>query len=156
MAALPSPTSFDAGFPVTALAQEEWLLSLAVRYSETREGWKNYAEARARAKAAKFPDDVLDSDDSNDPDWEWGRLNWRYDPIPTLEAVHQPLLALFGGSDRNVVATENLPLMRAALERAGNHDVTLIVVPRSPGRCGHRGATRQRAPARRGSPPRAA
>jgi hypothetical protein len=48
--------------------------------------------------------------------------------VPTLERVRQPVLAFFGGADRNVVPEINLPRMRTALERAGNHSVTLRVV----------------------------
>jgi dipeptidyl aminopeptidase/acylaminoacyl peptidase len=43
--------------------------------------------------------------------------------------VTVPVLALFGGADRNVTPEQNLEPMRAALERAGNHDVELVVVP---------------------------
>jgi pimeloyl-ACP methyl ester carboxylesterase len=53
----------------------------------------------------------------------------QYDPIPTLASLDVPLLALFGEKDENVVVSDNLPPMRAALERAGNRDFELFVVP---------------------------
>jgi hypothetical protein len=40
-----------------------------------------------------------------------------------------PVLALFAERDRNVVAAENLPVMRKALTRGGNQDFELFVVP---------------------------
>jgi dienelactone hydrolase len=39
------------------------------------------------------------------------------------------VLAVFGGADRNVDPAVNAPIMRAALSRAGNRDVTILVVP---------------------------
>ncbi len=119
----------DAGFDAAAVALIRRLLELAERYSATGEGWADYAALRARATALKVPDDVLESGVPDDPAWAWGRFNWRYEPVPALEKVRQPVLAFFGGADRNVVPEINLPRMRAALERAGNRDVTLRVMP---------------------------
>ena len=104
-------------------------MDLAWEYSVHRAGWESYLAARNSAQSAGFPEDVLESDKPDDPDWEWDRLNWRYDPIPALEKVRCPVLALFGGADRNVVPEDNLPPMRRALKKAGNRDVTLLVVP---------------------------
>ena len=56
----------------------------------------------------------------------WIRYFLALDPIPTLEGVRVPVLALFGSKDLQVPATPNLELVRSALERAGNPDVTAI------------------------------
>lgn len=119
----------DQGFGKKAQEQEKAYFELAVQYSQTRSNWPQYVAAYERAKAAGFPEDVLAPDKPDDPDWEWGRLNWRYDPIPILERVHCPVIALFGGADRNVVPNQNMSRMRAALLRAGNTDFRLIEVP---------------------------
>ncbi|MEU7866878.1 prolyl oligopeptidase family serine peptidase [Dactylosporangium sp. NPDC049140] len=52
-----------------------------------------------------------------------------YDPIATLQKVHQPLLAVFGQYDRSTVPAESLRLYRDALDRAGNTHYTLRVIP---------------------------
>jgi pimeloyl-ACP methyl ester carboxylesterase len=119
----------DAGFDAKSLAREREMFQQAIDYSISRRGWDRYSALRKEAKAAGIPDDVLEDEDQKSDDWEWGRLHWRYDPIPALEKVHCPVIALFGGADRNVVVADNLPPMKAALERAGNRDVTLLVVP---------------------------
>lgn len=119
----------DRGFDSAARDQEAAYLDLAVHYAETREDWGRYRTAREAAKAKGFPDDVLESDKKDDPEWEWGRANWRYDPVPALDRVKAPVLAVFGGNDRNVDPAVNVPIMRAAFERAGNRDATILVVP---------------------------
>ncbi len=53
----------------------------------------------------------------------------RYDPIPVLEQVQQPVLALWGAMDRTAVPAESAQLMRAALERGGNRHYTLKFFP---------------------------
>lgn len=117
------------GRPPEVITRAEEALAEAWRYGATAEGWETYAEARRRAVEAGVPEDLLESDRPDPADWAWIRLNMAHDPVPALERVSVPVLALFGEADRNVVPEENLPRMRAALERAGNRDVELVVVP---------------------------
>jgi pimeloyl-ACP methyl ester carboxylesterase len=119
----------DAGFPVDAIALETRLFTRSVEYAVTQRGWTDYAKLRAKAVSLHFPDDVLEAERPDDPDWTWGRYNWRYDPVPALRRVRCPVLALFGGADRNVVPAINLPRMKTALADAGNPDVTLLEIP---------------------------
>jgi len=44
---------------------------------------------------------------------------YRYDPVPDLERIKVPVLALFGELDNMVPPEENLAAMKAALERSG-------------------------------------
>lgn len=66
---------------------------------------------------------------------DWFRDFYRgildFDPTPYLERTACPVLALFGELDGNVPAEENHRRMAAALERGGNRDATLIVLPRT-------------------------
>jgi dienelactone hydrolase len=119
----------DAGFDADTQDLVRRHVDTAADYAETHRGWDEYSTLRARAVAAGIPADELEPVAPDDPDWKWGELNWRYDPVPTLERVKTPTLAIFGAADRNVVPANNLPRMRQALERAGNRDVTLIEVP---------------------------
>ncbi|MGY0500833.1 alpha/beta hydrolase family protein [Nocardia sp. FBN12] len=50
-----------------------------------------------------------------------------YDPKPALEAMRIPVLAFFGGTDQQVIATQNEPPMRAAL--AADPDATVHTFP---------------------------
>jgi dienelactone hydrolase len=52
-----------------------------------------------------------------------------YDPGPTLAAVRQPVLAIWGAHDLLTPPEENPPLMARALERGGNRHYTFRFVP---------------------------
>lgn len=105
------------------------MLEAAWRYAATGQAWTDYAGLRERALGAGLPEEIFEPADSADAEWTWTRLNMGYDPLPALEALEVPLLALFGERDRNVVVDENLPRMREALERGGHPDFELSVVP---------------------------
>lgn len=57
----------------------------------------------------------------------WFRYFLRYDPAPLLRRIRVPVLAINGSLDRQVIARENLPAIRAAL--AGDRDVTVTELP---------------------------
>lgn len=119
----------DAGASPEVVSLVRAMLDQAWVWAETGEGWERYARLRAESVAAGVPEEVLESADRDDPGWEWTRLNMGYDPVPVLETVRVPLLALFGEKDRNVVPQDNLPRMHEALKKAGNVDVRLLVIP---------------------------
>jgi dienelactone hydrolase len=52
-----------------------------------------------------------------------------YDPLPVLERLRQPLLAIWGEYDQLSPPAENVRLFREALERGGNPHATLRVLP---------------------------
>lgn len=52
-----------------------------------------------------------------------------YDPVPVLEQVDQPVLALWGEKDRVEPAPESARIVREALERGGNTSYTLRFFP---------------------------
>ena len=51
-----------------------------------------------------------------------------YDPVPTLERVKCPVLALNGSNDLQVLP-ENLEIIKKALEAGGNRQVTVKELP---------------------------
>ena len=55
----------------------------------------------------------------------WMRYFLAFDPRPALEAIRVPVLALNGELDVQVDADQNLTAIDAALEKGGNHNVTL-------------------------------
>ena len=61
------------------------------------------------------------------------RLPWyvaflKYDPIPTIRKVHQPILILQGEKDQQVTA-DQAPILQQAALSAGNKNVTMKVFP---------------------------
>ena len=59
----------------------------------------------------------------------WWRWFVSYDPAPVLRRTQVPVLALNGSLDLQVLASVNLPPLRAALEEAGNTDATVSELP---------------------------
>jgi uncharacterized protein len=59
----------------------------------------------------------------------WFRFFLKYDPRPTLENVHVPVLAMNGEKDLQVPAKENLPLVEAALKAGGNTKYKIVAMP---------------------------
>lgn len=98
--------------------------------------WERYAEKRRSIADRKIDDrywlDILWGPESRDSgDYRWQALNMLHDPIPALERLACPTLALFGERDHLVDPKENVAPMRAALDRGGNRDATLAVIPRA-------------------------
>ncbi len=52
-----------------------------------------------------------------------------YSPIPSLEKMKCPVLVLYGELDRNCPASLNRPLLENAFKKAGNEDVTFVLLP---------------------------
>jgi pimeloyl-ACP methyl ester carboxylesterase len=53
----------------------------------------------------------------------------RYDPVPTAERVRVPVLHVYGAADRHVPVEPSIQRLRPAYERAGNRDVSFVVIP---------------------------
>ncbi len=59
----------------------------------------------------------------------WFRSFLDFDPQTYLRQLKCPVLALIGSRDLQVPASENLPLIRTALQQAGNHDFQVTELP---------------------------
>lgn len=62
-------------------------------------------------------------------DSPWFRYFVRYDPVPTLEKVKCPVLAMIGSKDTQVPARYNLAPIRKALTEGGNKDFQVVEMP---------------------------
>jgi uncharacterized protein len=58
----------------------------------------------------------------------WFREFLDYDPQPVLEKLKCPVLALSGDRDVQVDSQDNVPLLRAAYEKSGNKDFTVVEI----------------------------
>jgi len=59
----------------------------------------------------------------------WFRFFLDYDPLPNLKTLQIPVLALYGQKDLQVPAKANLPVLKQALQDAGNKDVDVRELP---------------------------
>jgi len=54
-----------------------------------------------------------------------------YDPLPILQTITIPVLALNGELDEAVPTKKSVPILEGALSKAGNKDFTIIVLPKA-------------------------
>lgn len=59
----------------------------------------------------------------------WMQFFLTHDPAETLAKVTVPVLALFGEKDAQVPPSVNVEPLKAALEKAGNKDVSVTIIP---------------------------
>ena len=59
----------------------------------------------------------------------WYQFFLSHDPAQDRAQVTAPVLGIFGGNDAQVDAEQNSAALQAALENAGNADVTIQVLP---------------------------
>lgn len=59
----------------------------------------------------------------------WYQFFLAYDPGEDWAKITVPVLGLFGGNDAQVDADQNAAALETALEKAGNQDVTITVIP---------------------------
>ena len=59
----------------------------------------------------------------------WYQFFLGYDPGEDWAKITAPVLGLYGGNDTQVDADQNTAALQAALDRAGNQDITITVLP---------------------------
>ena len=95
----------------------------------TGEGWDALAEAEGQLKDKAWFAYTGGSVGKDHPFWHFWRMIRAYDPVPSLEKVTCPVLALLGQKDTYLPAEKSARVWRTALEKAGNRDVTIRVFP---------------------------
>lgn len=124
----------DLGFDEASIDAALAYLRLADQYVRTGrdEDWNRFAQARDGARQKpwyphldRFPQ-ILPR---GAPLWVGLRTDLDYDPATVLGGVHNPVLLILGEEDRLTPARETAIRVRRALASAGNHDVTIHVLP---------------------------
>jgi pimeloyl-ACP methyl ester carboxylesterase len=106
------------------------LMKLQYRFARTGEGWDEYAAAR-RPLASRMGRSKTFPATRDDPQWEFIRRLYFYDPAPVLRRLCTPTLAIFGELDNNILAEKNRAAWEAALKAGGNPDYTLRILPKA-------------------------
>jgi uncharacterized protein len=92
------------------------------------EGWDRLQAATQNARSKRWAERVQLAEKPEDivPSW---KLQMEYDPMPALEKVKCPVLAMFGELDTLTPVAETTANYRKALRKAGNKDVAIKVFP---------------------------
>lgn len=109
-----------AGTGVSPSAQTGWSISEALAYHGAG------AQSMHTALAERLPRFIVSSEMMAEA---------AYDPVPTLEQVRQPLLAVWGEKDTVEPAPQSAAIFQAALERGGNSSYTLRFIPNADHDC---------------------
>jgi pimeloyl-ACP methyl ester carboxylesterase len=117
------------GFSETDIA--EALAYINLKWQVARAGgagWDRLEVATRNARSKKWADRVQLADKPEDivPSWKREMV---YDPMPALEKVKCPVLAIFGELDTLTPVVETTANYRKGLSKAGNKDVTIKVFP---------------------------
>jgi dipeptidyl aminopeptidase/acylaminoacyl peptidase len=95
-------------------------------YARTGMSWQEYAEALQNSRNKPWAS-LGGPSSSNDWWWLWYRTKMDYEPVPMLEQVRVPVLALWGEHDELVPVAESRAAVEGAFARGGNRNVTYRV-----------------------------
>ncbi|OHB77438.1 MAG: hypothetical protein A2Z25_19395 [Planctomycetes bacterium RBG_16_55_9] len=117
------------GFSQAEIQRAMALIRSRYECARTGQGWEQLAAAERAAGSERWYTYTGGAAGKDDPFWEFWRLIYGYDPVPVLERVRCPVLAMWGGLDTYVPVEKSVAVWRKSLARAGNEDVTLRVYP---------------------------
>ena len=106
----------------TILTNSEWESLKAEINKSKNEKWFPYVRA-GWFPSLKIPPDEATAKGLRDP--------LTYDPLPILQTVTVPVLALNGELDEAVPTKQSVPILEGAFRKAGNKDFTIIVLPKA-------------------------
>src|SRR6266478_4174386 len=106
----------------TILTNTEWEKLKAEIDKSKNEKWFPYVRA-GWFPSLKIPPDEAAAKGLRDP--------LTYDPLPILQKVTVPVLALNGELDEAIPTKQSVPILEGAFRKAGNKDFTVIVLPRA-------------------------
>jgi dienelactone hydrolase len=106
----------------TILTNTGWETLKAEIERARSEKWFPYVRA-GWFSSLKIPPDDKTAKELRDP--------LTYDPLPVLEKVTVPVLAMNGELDEAVPTKQSVPMLERALRKAGNKDFTIVVLPKA-------------------------
>src|SRR5439155_4406813 len=106
----------------TILTNTEWENLKAEIEKSKNEKWFPYARA-GWFFSLKIPPDEASAKGLRDP--------LTYNPLPVLEILTVPVLALNGELDEAIPTKKSVPILEGALRKARNKDFTVIVLPKA-------------------------
>ncbi len=117
------------GFSQTEIEKAMTLIRSRYECVRTNQGWEELAAAERAAQSERWYPYTGGAAGKEHPSWGFLRLIYDYDPVPALEKVKCPVLAVWGGLDTFVPVEKSVGVWRKSLAQAGNENVTLKVFP---------------------------
>ena len=117
------------GFGQAEIQKAMTLIRSRYECVRTGQGWEELAAAERAAESERWYPYTGGAAGKDHPFWGFLRLIYDYDPVPALEKVKCPVLAVWGGLDTFVPVEKSVAVWRNSLAQAGNKDVTLKVFP---------------------------
>jgi hypothetical protein len=117
------------GFPESEIQDAMKFIRQRYQCAVTGEGWDALAEVEREASKKSWFAYAGGHAGKDHPFWQFWRLIRGFDPVPVLEKVHCPVLAVLGARDTFVPAEKSARIWREALAKAGNEGVTIRVFP---------------------------
>lgn len=99
------------------------------RCALTGEGWEALEEEVHRLRHKRWFEYTGGHVGKEHPFWQFWNLIRSYDPVPVMERVTCPVLAIFGAKDTFLPAEKSARIGQAALDKAGNDDATIRIFP---------------------------
>jgi len=118
------------GFSQQDVTEAVTFETFAMRVMQTGEGWNEYNEAQTKARQTKWftayfgEGGGFSSLASLRRQWDYV---YKFDPLPSLNAVGCPVLAVFGSLDTSTPAETSADNMRRILAMSGNKSVTVRI-----------------------------
>ena len=117
-----------AGLPESEVAEALRFQRLKHDYARSGQGWEQYLAALQASR--REPWAALGGPSRpNDWWWAWYRTKMDVDSRAFLERVRVPIFAAWGERDPLIPVERSRNELREAATRAGNRDVTLLIVP---------------------------
>jgi pimeloyl-ACP methyl ester carboxylesterase len=109
------------------IAQGLAIIKLQSDYARTGTGWQAYANAKQAVSEKAWASSLGATLPPDHWWWNWYRTKMDYDPIPMLEKVRVPVLAVWGENDVLVPVSESRVAIESAFARGGNRSVNCHV-----------------------------
>lgn len=118
------------GFPEDIVKQGTDFVKLKFEVARTGEGWERLQEI-AQGSAAERWLGYTNLSNSFERLRHVYETTMTYDPVPALEKLRMPILAIWGDQDTYLPVRESIEVFERAMARAGNQSYVVKVYPRS-------------------------
>jgi pimeloyl-ACP methyl ester carboxylesterase len=125
------PSLRDAGLTNAAIKKQKDFIDLWLNVARTGQGWEEFQkqeEAIIKTEGFWFLQTRGKYTSVEQIRWDWNHV-LSFNPLPALEKVTCPVLAVFGELDSATPAERTAENMRRVLTKAGHKDFTIKIFP---------------------------